>query len=48
MQQARLHVPVRIANPSLNYLAGDLNSTPSASAGRHWRVRLTATDLRAH
>lgn len=48
MQQARLHLPVGIASPSPNYLAGDLRGTPPASAGRHRRARLTTADLKAH
>jgi hypothetical protein len=48
VEQARQHVPVGVVNPSRNYLAGDLRGTPAAGAGRHWWVRLTASDLRNH
>jgi len=48
VEQARQHVPVGVINPSRNYLAGDLRGVPNAGAGRHWWVRLTPADLRAH
>lgn len=48
VEQARLHVPVGIVNPSRNYLAGDLRGTAATGAGRHWWARLTAADLRNH
>jgi len=48
VQQARLHVPVGVVNPSPNYLAGDLRGVSSAGVGRHWWTRLAAADLRAH
>jgi hypothetical protein len=48
VQQARLHVPVGVVNPSRNYLAGDLRGLASAGAGRHWWARLTSADLTGH
>jgi hypothetical protein len=48
VEQARLHVPVGIVNPSRNYLAGDLRGTAATGAGRHWWARLTAADLKSH
>lgn len=48
VEQARLHVPVGIVNPSRNYLAGDLRGTAATGAGRHWWARLTAVDLKSH
>ena len=48
VQQARLHIPVGIVNPSPNYLAGDLRGVSSAGVGRHWWTRLTVADLKAH
>ncbi len=48
VEQARLHVPVGLINPSRNYLAGDLRGDPAAGAGRHWWARLTAADLKNH
>jgi hypothetical protein len=48
VEQARLHVPVGVVNPSRNYLAGDLRGNPAAGAGRHWWVGLSAADLRNH
>jgi hypothetical protein len=47
VQQARLHVPVGIVNPSPNYLAGDLRGIASEGVGRHWWTKLTAVDLRS-
>jgi hypothetical protein len=46
--QARARVPVGVVNPSPNHLAGALRSEPNTGAGRHWWVRLTPADLRAH
>ena len=40
VEQARLHVPVGIINPSHNYLAGDLRGLPADGAGGHWWARL--------
>jgi hypothetical protein len=34
VQQARLHVPIGVINPSRNYLAGDLRGTATSGAGR--------------
>ncbi len=48
VQQARLHVPVGVVNPSRNYLAGDLRGDPASGAGGHWWARLSAADLKAH
>lgn len=48
IQQARLHVPVGVVNPSRNYLAGDLRGESAAGAGRHWWARLSAAELRNH
>jgi hypothetical protein len=48
VEQARQHVPVGVVNPSHNYLAGDLRGTPDVGAGRHWWMRLTSSDLKAH
>jgi hypothetical protein len=48
VEQARQRVPVGVVNPSRNYLAGDLRGEPSAGAGRHWWVRLSAPDLKQH
>jgi len=48
IEQARLHVPVGVVNPSRNYLAGDLRGAASAGAGRHWWTRLTSADMRSH
>jgi hypothetical protein len=48
VEQARLHVPVGVVNPSRNYLAGDLRGDPALGAGRHWWARLSAGDLRDH
>ena len=45
VEQARLHVPVGIVNPSHNYLAGDLRGRPTAGVGGHWWTRLVAADL---
>jgi len=45
VEQARLHVPVGVVNPSRNYLAGDLRGAASAGAGRHWWARLSVADL---
>ena len=48
VEQARLHVPVGIINPSHSYLAGDLRGRASAGAGGHWWARLVAADLMNH
>src|SRR5262249_40461779 len=48
VEQARQRVPVGVVNPSRNYLAGDLRGDASSGAGRHWWVRLGATDLKKH
>jgi hypothetical protein len=48
VEQARLHVPVGVVNPSRNYLAGDLRGVAAAGAGRHWWAGLTASDLKNH
>jgi hypothetical protein len=48
VEQARLHVPVGVVNPSRNYLAGDLRGTAISGAGRHWWTRLAPSDLKAH
>jgi hypothetical protein len=48
LEQACLHVPVGVINPSRNYLAGDLRGDPAAGAGRHWWARLTPADLKNH
>jgi hypothetical protein len=48
VQQARMHVPVGLVNPSRNYLAGDLRGDPAAGAGRHWWARLSVADLTSH
>jgi hypothetical protein len=48
VEQARLHVPVGVINPTRNYLAGDLRGLASAGAGRHWWARLSAADFRNH
>jgi hypothetical protein len=48
VEQARLHVPVGVVNPSRNYLAGDLRGIAAAGAGRHWWARLSVTDLTSH
>jgi NYN domain len=45
VEQARLHVPVGVVNPSRNYLAGDLRGAATAGAGRHWWARLSVADL---
>lgn len=48
VEQARLHVPVGLVNPSRNYLAGDLRGDPAVGARRYWWARLSAADLRNH
>ncbi len=48
VEQARLHVPVGIVNPSRNYLAGDLRGIATTGAGRHWCAQLSASDLKNH
>ena len=48
VEQARRHVPVGVVNPSRNYLAGDLRGSATAGAGRHWWLKLTASDLKSH
>jgi uncharacterized LabA/DUF88 family protein len=48
VEQARLHVPVGIINPSRNYLAGDLRGRPADGVGGHWWARLVAADLTSH
>jgi hypothetical protein len=48
VEQARLHVPVGVINPSRSYLAGDLRGDPAAGAGRHWWARLSAADFTSH
>jgi len=48
VEQARLHVPVGIINPSHNYLAGDLRGRPADGVGGHWWARLVAADLTSH
>ena len=48
VEQARLHVPVGIINPSRNYLAGDLRGRPTDGVGGHWWARLVAADLTGH
>jgi hypothetical protein len=48
VEQARLHVPVGVVNPSRNYLAGDLRGDATTGAGRHWWATLSAADLRSH
>jgi hypothetical protein len=48
VEQARLHVPVGVVNPSRNYLAGDLRGAATAGAGRHWWARLSVADLKSN
>jgi hypothetical protein len=36
VEQARLHMPAGVINPSRNYLVGDLRGDPAAGAGRRW------------
>jgi uncharacterized LabA/DUF88 family protein len=48
VQQARLHVPVGLVNPSHNYLAGDLRGEPGTGVGRHWWARISVADLNAN
>ena len=48
LEQARLHVPVGVVNPSRNYLAGDLRGDPTVGAGGHWWARLSCSDLKKH
>jgi hypothetical protein len=48
VEQARLHVPVGMVNPSRNYLAGDLRGVATTGAGRHWWARLSVADLRSN
>jgi len=48
VQRARISVPVGVVNPSVNRLAGALQGSPRAGAGRHWWYQLTSADVRAH
>src|SRR5215469_3211585 len=48
VEQARERVPVGVVNPSRNFLAGDLRGDSGSGAGRHWWVRLSASDFTSH
>jgi hypothetical protein len=39
VEQARLHAPAGIINPSHNYLAGDLRGRPTDGVGGRWWAR---------